>query len=111
MPFADGGKFVCFLNAAVNGSASNSRPNSGHTNTRASGDSSQCLVYSIGTRYDTSFERDVIARTGGACEVHTFDPTINTSLLADQARIHGFHVHALGLGASKGGIGRNLTGF
>ena len=54
--FGDGGKFVCGPDEYFR-----SRP---------------CLIYSVGSNGDFSFETDVIRKFG--CEVHTFDPTGNS---------------------------------
>lgn len=74
--FGDGGKFVCGIEAIP------SQPD--------------CLVYSVGSNLDTSFEQAVRART--QCEIHTFDPTIDVRALAAVSAQYNFKVHAVGLG-------------
>lgn len=76
-PFGDGGKFVCGFNAAVAANAA-------------------CLVYSVGSNYDASFEQDVRSRS--ACEIHTFDPTMNITDMDSVSRDYKFRVHGVGLG-------------
>ncbi|KAL7530585.1 hypothetical protein ACHAWF_003438 [Thalassiosira exigua] len=56
--YGDGPKFVCGVDVL----AKNSRSHAG------------CLVYSIGSRNDISFEKSIYHLTG--CETHTFDPTV-----------------------------------
>ena len=89
--FGDGGKFVCGLEAVANATRSASR-----------GSPKPCLMYSIGCNLDTAFERDIIARTGGACEVHIFDPTVDATLLAEESSKWGYKLHSIGLAAAEG---------
>lgn len=75
--FGDGGKFVCGITSF----------------------DETCLVYSVGSGLDDSFERDIRAKT--SCEVHTFDPTVNTSLLTTAAQEFRYSVHSVGLAANE----------
>jgi hypothetical protein len=79
--FGDGGKFICGIKTVgLKGK--------------------DCLVYSIGSNYDTSFETSM--RKVTQCEMHTFDPTIDPTLLNAVAAQHNFTVHDWGLGATEG---------
>lgn len=73
---SDGGKFLCDLPAL---SAMSS-----------------CVVYSLGSMGDMSFEDGIVART--ACEVHTFDCTLAKDPVPSSPRIH-FHPLCAGDGA------------
>ena len=46
---------------------------------------------------ETSFEEDVLNRT--PCEVHTFDPTLDSGKRALVERVPAIHLHEYGLGA------------
>ncbi|KAL4532729.1 hypothetical protein Ndes2526B_g08312 [Nannochloris sp. 'desiccata'] len=76
--FGDGGKFVC---GALD-SYFSSRP---------------CLVYSVGSHGDFTFEQAVLNDLSQDCEVHTFDPTGNSSAWEGVATASGVHFHAWGL--------------
>ena len=79
----DGGKWVCGLRFLLQ--------------TRS------CLVYSLGSAGDVSFEEQVLSRT--PCEVHTFDPNLSTDAQNSvQASLPNLHFHAVGLGRSSGPI-------
>lgn len=67
-PFGDGGKFMCGLPAI------------------AADD--KCLVYSVGSHGEVEFEKAMLLRT--ACEVHTFDPTVE--LTEHHTRLHPHEV-------------------
>lgn len=73
--FGDGGKFVCGVDQYFR--------------------SRSCLVYSVGSAGDFSFEIDVIKKFG--CEVHTFDPTGNADAWGKLANEQGIHFHPWGL--------------
>lgn len=75
--FGDGGKFVCGIQTF----------------------GPECLVYSVGSNLDDSFERDV--RNSTTCEIHTFDPTINMSLLTPAAHAFNYTAHSVGLAATE----------
>jgi hypothetical protein len=83
----DGGKFVC-----GNASYFQAKP---------------CLVYSVGSNGDFSFEIDVKLRYG--CEIHTFDPTGNTSLYRSLAKQAGVEFHSLGLSGTHGQMNNSVT--
>lgn len=73
--FGDGGKFVCGKDKFLS--------------------SRSCLAYSVGSNGDISFEESVIRKFG--CEVHTFDPTGDTSLYQSKAEAVGAIFHPWGL--------------
>lgn len=73
----DGGKWVCGVRALLE-----DRP---------------CLIYSLGSRGDTSFEEEILSRT--ACEVHTFDPDVTQGI---ESALPGLHFHAIGIGRDNG---------
>jgi Methyltransferase domain len=73
--FGDGGKFVC-------GNPSYFR-------------SRKCLVYSVGSNGDVSFESDAVKAFG--CEVHTFDPTGNTTHFEAAVLASGATFHPIGV--------------
>jgi hypothetical protein len=83
LPFEDGGKFVC-------GSFSHFRI------------ASKCLVYSIGSNGVFDFEVEVKHELG--CEVHTFDPTGDTTSFAKRAEERGINFHPIGLAGCDGNI-------
>jgi hypothetical protein len=56
-----------------------------------------CVIYSLGSNGDVSFEQDIIKQT--PCEVHTFDCTVASISIVDSQR-HIFH--KLCIGKSKG---------
>lgn len=74
--FGDGGKFVCGEDEYFK--------------------ARDCLVYSVGSKGDTAFEADVIRRFG--CEVHTFDPTGNSTEFAARLASVGATFHPWGVG-------------
>ena len=82
--FGDGGKFICGISTLANVTATD------------------CLVYSIGSNYDTTFEQHVRQLT--KCEMHTFDPTIHVERLADVASQYNFQVHPWGLGTHHANV-------
>lgn len=53
---ADGGKWVCDPHRIL-----------------AKKDESECLVYSVGSRGDFTFEEDVLKHVSNKCDIHTFD--------------------------------------
>jgi hypothetical protein len=76
--FGDGGKFVCGTPAYFRRDTQR-----------------RCLVYSIGSSGDFSFETDVLRRYG--CEIHTFDPTGPSAEWAAAAKSLGVEFHPWGL--------------
>ena len=81
--FGDGPKFVCGVDYVAEKAA------------RVANEVAEerCLVYSIGSNNDISFERAVHDHMPG-CEIHTFDPTLNTTFVGSQYAI--FHNWGLG---------------
>jgi len=54
----------------------------------------KCLVYSIGSNNDFSFEESVLAKIGQDCEIHTFD----MGHYGSKAKMVGVTYHQFGLG-------------
>jgi hypothetical protein len=52
-----------------------------------------CIVYSLGSQGDVSFEQDIIKNT--PCDVHTFDCTVDSIRIIDPKR-HRFHKLCVG---------------
>ena len=59
----------------------------------------KCLVYSVGSNGDFSFETAIFKRF--ECEIHTFDPTDTTGTWKDKAKSAHAVFHDLGLGEKK----------
>ena len=77
----DGGKWVCGMRALLE-----DRP---------------CLIYSLGSAGDISFEEELLNRT--SCEVHTFDPTLTKETEAAMlAALPDLKFHAIGVGRGSG---------
>ena len=83
LPFGDGGKFLC-------GSSTYYRK------------APKGLVYSIGSNGVFDFENEVIHEL--ACEVHTFDPTGDTTTWSKLAGDLGINYHPIGLAAYDGDV-------
>lgn len=69
----------------------------------------KCLVYSIGSNGDFSFERGIKNLFG--CEIHTFDPTAGADRLEtwqEESKLAGSSFHNLGIWHEKTTL--NLTG-
>lgn len=64
--------------------------------------SRNCLVYSIGSNGDFSFEADIRNRLN--CEIHTFDPTGDTVLYEETAKPFQVQYHNWGLSGTRGSI-------
>ena len=71
----DGGKWVCGMRSSMLQTAG-------------------CLVYSLGSKGDTSFEDDMMNST--ACDVHTFDPTLSPEALKVVQSKDKLHFHPVG---------------
>ena len=76
--FGDGPKFVCGINFIAHQTKETNKT---------------CLVYSIGSNNDISFEKSVSKHLG--CEIHTFDPTVRAE---DFVGISVASFHEWGLG-------------
>ena len=98
----DGGKIVCVDALPVRADAAANAADGGRA----------CLVYSLGSRLDFSFELDVVRRFG--CEVHTFDCTVGSPKVGTVPTGVAFHPWCVGdtdemraissdLGFGKGG--------
>eukprot|EP00884_Botryococcus_braunii_P008611 jgi/Botrbrau1/17751/Bobra.0127s0011.2 len=57
-----------------------------------------CIVYSVGSNGDVSFERGILAKTH--CEVHVFDPTLTPQQKAEVEKVPELHLHEYGLAAN-----------
>jgi hypothetical protein len=84
----DGGKFVC---------------DPQHLSTLK-----DCLVYSIGSNYDDSFELAVL-KYAPNCEVHAFDPTLNMTKFEQEVGANGYQIHLLGLGHYERKLGNGMV--
>ncbi|KAI9033166.1 methyltransferase domain-containing protein [Hyaloraphidium curvatum] len=73
-PIGDGGKWTCFRALARPGEP--------------------CLVYSVGSNYDFTFEASV-RKHGQDCEIHTFDPTTDLETSRQRAEPLGVSFHPL----------------
>ena len=76
--FGDGPKFVCGVDFIAN---------------QAELTNKSCLVYSIGSDNDISFEKSVSKHLG--CEIHTFDPTVRVEDFVGTS-VASFHGWGLG---------------
>ena len=77
---SDGGKWVCGVDSFLQ------RPS--------------CVVYSFGSKGDTSFEESIIENT--ACSVWTFDPTLSKQDAAKVSAVSGLEYTAVGLSDKDG---------
>jgi len=92
-PFGDGPKFICDAEFSLN--------------------DSNCLVFSIGSNGDRSFEEAILA-INPQCEVHTFDCTLDMRheylrKFVEEAPKIGFQFHDYCLGSPKLRIGNGKT--
>lgn len=89
--WGDGGKWVC----------------DPHRITAKSNAGNGCLVYSIGSNNDFSFEESVLQDISPHCEIHTFDPTVGEypSNLPTNGNVK---FHAWGLAANDDGAYHTL---
>lgn len=67
-----------------------------------------CLVYSVGSGGNVTFENEVIAKYG--CEVHTFDPSGPTDVLKAAVEATGTKFYARGIGPEDGTFPNADTG-
>lgn len=98
--YGDGPKFVCGVDVIAK--------------------KKDCLVYSVGSNNDIRFEKavhthtnytefdahDVVLDTSPACEIHTFDPTLDTPFVGDEYATF----HPWGLGTDGGREGAAMNG-
>lgn len=89
--FGDGGKFVC-----------------GDQTYFQDRRDTRCLVYSVGSNGDPTFEQDVVSNFG--CEVHTFDPTGNSTLFRQRLEMVGAQFHTIGVGGASTLMRNTVTG-
>lgn len=92
-PIGDGGKYVCGEPQYFRGKEEAER---------------RCLVYSVGSNGDKSFEEDVGKNFG--CEVHTFDPTGDSRAYENALYGVGATFHAIGVSASSSQVVNAVTG-
>ena len=81
-PLSDGGKWVCGVDTLLQ------RPD--------------CVIYSIGSHGDTSFEEIMLNTT--KCSVWTFDPTLDAAKVAKVNAVPGLHFSPVGLGDIDGEV-------
>jgi hypothetical protein len=73
-----------------------------------------CLVYSVGSNDESSFEQSLLQVTNHACEIHTFDPTLDPRRKQHMLQVatkHGFFFHDAGFARKSMGKYDNLQGF
>jgi hypothetical protein len=92
--FGDGGKFVC-------GDAAYFKSRN------ATG--SRCLVYSVGSNGDASFEEDIFRNFG--CDTHTFDPTGNSTTYRAIVEAAGGRFHPFGVSGAPSSLQNSVTGL
>ena len=80
----DGGKWLCGVRTFM--AKRKSRP---------------CVVYSIGSKGEVSFEHGVVQKLKH-CELHIFDPTLTPEQKEAVRAVRGAHFHDMGLGAKDG---------
>eukprot|EP00922_Rhytidocystis_sp_ex-Travisia-forbesii_P023493 GHVS01034445.1.p1 GENE.GHVS01034445.1~~GHVS01034445.1.p1 ORF type:complete len:344 (+),score=47.30 GHVS01034445.1:246-1277(+) len=98
----DGGKWVCDFDKLTEGAGVAEHEIDGATGGRDSRSSGAldsggggCLVYSIGSNGEWSFEQEIYDRK--KCEIHTFDHTLKKSIKTPSF----LHFHSWGLGPPK----------
>jgi len=87
--FHDGPKFICGVDYIAHQAALQG--------------SKKCLVYSVGSNNEISFERAVKTIMHAGCEVHTFDPTLRTPFVGGNYAT--FHPWGLGEDGVEAGNG------
>ena len=85
--WGDGGKWVCDPHRIIQNNKS-------------------CLVYSIGSDNDFSFEHGILTDVSSECEIHTFDPTIGK--IPVDVPSENIHFHPWGLAQEDGGDYKTL---
>eukprot|EP00956_Cyclotella_meneghiniana_P011426 scaffold16034_cov38-Cyclotella_meneghiniana.AAC.2 len=102
--FGDGPKFICGVDYLRELYArSNSTVATTTSSLRGRNKiQSPCLVYSIGSNNDISFEK-VVKRDIG-CEIHTFDPTLKSKFIGDAYA--SFHPWGLGTDGAQTSVGQ-----
>ena len=85
--WGDGGKWVCDPH-------------------RITKNKQSCLVYSVGSENDFSFEEGVWLDVSPECEIHTFDPTIGEQ--PSNLSAGNIHFHPWGLAAQDNGTSKTL---
>jgi hypothetical protein len=90
--FGDGGKFVC--------------GDPEYFTSRFIAPETKCLVYSVGSSGDVSFEEEVVRTLG--CEVFTFDPTGDSGAYKKNVEAVGGTFHAIGVSGVPSSM-RNLV--
>lgn len=93
--FGDGGKFVC-------GGAGDLK-----SRLAVFPKAKKCLVYSVGSNGEVSFERDVVKTLG--CRVVTFDPTGPSEEYKERVEAVGGTFHAIGVSGSPSTFKNSAT--
>ena len=105
----DGGKWICGLAELGIAAAAAVRSKAGSRSLESIPQSPPCVLYSIGSNYDTSFEDHVSNVTASQCEVHIYDPTLavtksQKALDKWQAALpYNYHVHAVAITGTRNG--------
>lgn len=73
---------------------------------RITKDKQYCLVYSVGSNNDFSFEEGVWRDVSPECEIHTFDPT--TGKQPSNLPAGNIHFHPWGLAGQENGVNKAL---
>lgn len=69
----------------------------------------ECLVYSIGSNGDASFEAAILQDVSSDCEIHVFDfDDYSESVQQQTNHSHNVHYHQWGLSSTTGGIFKSM---
>lgn len=94
--FGDGPKFVCGVDYLREYYATKKQKQKENTE---NDNETKCLVYSVGSNNNILFEKAVTTHMDGLCEIHTFDPTLQTPFVGDAYST--FHPWGLGKDGEK----------
>lgn len=96
----DGGKWICGMSRLV-GKAVKANASSGVEHEQQT-----CVVYSLGSQFDVSFERTIQGMTDFGCEIHTYDPTLGPPEKVEKFRNdmakENVHVHLVAVKDTEG---------
>eukprot|EP00937_MAST-01D_sp_MAST-1D-sp2_P005318 g5318.t1 len=73
---------------------------------RSSRQKHHCLVYSVGSANEFSFEESIYRDIGSHCEIHTFDPSVGDNPSNKPPYVH---YHNWGISGSTGGVMKTLA--